>query len=172
MKHIRKYNESSVELVEKLNITHNDFYLEVLDNKNIIEFSDREKKSIDSFLSKLIYNFDCNYANVAFSKNSPRHPRLCIRCYIPHYSNGLIFLCFKDDDDYFWVNLRGEDTSYYKIDSFDGLLSFLNKWLIQYMPDDESIQSAKDRIIKFLQTATKGDIYKIDDFITNDINDI
>ena len=40
------------------------------------------------------------------------------------------------------------------------------------MPDDESIQSVKDRIIKFLQTATKGDIYKIDDFITNDINDI
>lgn len=40
------------------------------------------------------------------------------------------------------------------------------------MPDDEAIQRAKDRITKFLQTASKGDIYRIDDFIINDINDI
>lgn len=130
MKHIRKYNESKVELAEWLNITHNDFS-QLLDDKNIIEFSDREKKSIDSFLSKLIYDFDSVYGNVAFTPNSPRHHRLWIRCHIPHYSNGLSFFCFKDDDDYFWVNMRGEDTSYYKIDSFDGLLSFLNKWLMQ-----------------------------------------
>jgi hypothetical protein len=178
MKYIKKYNESisNNELIEKLNIGHSDFS-QLLDDNNIVEFNDRDKQIIRDIINKIIYDFDFRWDNVAFTPNSPRHPRLWVRVNPPHYS-GINIFCFKDDDDYFWVNFRCEEvikmelhSSYYKIDTLEGLVIFLNFWLGKHMPTDEDIDKAKNRILEFLKTAKKADIYKIDDFIINDIND-
>lgn len=158
------------ELWKKLDNDHGEFFSLFKDSKG--EFAKRDIESINKFCKTIVKPIELNLLEddcfVEFGMGG--YPN---REYIELYSNPKSVRIYVDDDEYYYVHIDtlGRWThsySYYKVDSIEGLLKFLDKVAYaDYKRKDPELEGIRKEILDFVKKADKLTLDKIKSFIVN-----